>query len=104
VEKQSAKAKFFPQAWEGTDAWKCLSMACCRPSRMLLHRFHVQRSGDVAGLRGSEITWDVEADFESGIGGFIVMRHLQHFKYEQRRSAVRAICRGYRSLARIRKE
>jgi len=26
------------------------------------------------GSAGNEITWDAEADFESGIGGFFVMR------------------------------
>jgi hypothetical protein len=34
--------------------------------------FHVQVSAK--GDRGTEIVWDAEADFESGIGGFIVLR------------------------------
>ena len=29
------------------------------------------------GEQGTEITWDAEADFESGIGGFIVLRDGQ---------------------------
>jgi pimeloyl-ACP methyl ester carboxylesterase len=32
-----------------------------------------------AGDEGREITWDAEADFESGIGGFIVMRDGKEF-------------------------
>jgi hypothetical protein len=34
--------------------------------------FHVQVSAK--GDQGTEIVWDAEADFESGIGGFIVLR------------------------------
>jgi hypothetical protein len=29
------------------------------------------------GSGGNEITWDAEADFESGIGGFVIMRDGQ---------------------------
>jgi hypothetical protein len=32
-----------------------------------------------AGDQGAEISWDAEADFESGIGGFIVMRDGKEF-------------------------
>ena len=37
--------------------------------------FNVQATSK--GDQGTEITWDAEADFESGIGGFIVMRDGQ---------------------------
>jgi len=44
------------------------------PLLTLLRRSTVQRSGDVEGSAGNEIYMDAEADFESGIGGFFVMR------------------------------
>jgi hypothetical protein len=46
------------------------------------------------GDRGTEITWDAEADFESGIGGFIIMRDGQELVKLPQKSPATSYGRG----------